>query len=539
MFYQPELDFKLEEVIVYLRKSRSDDPLLSVEDVLSKHETILDKWSINHLSGKVPEENKYREIVSGETIADRPEINNVLKRIESPRIKAILCVEVQRLSRGDLEDAGRLIKLLRYTNTVVITPQKTYDLQNEYDRDLFERELKRGNEFLEYQKKIMGRGRLLSVSQGNYIGSIPPYGYEKTIIMEDKRKCHTLKINEAEADVVRMIFDMYVHKNMGAHRIVDHLNKMGIKPRKAKRWMPETIYDILENDHCAGYVRWNRRKEKNIVDDGEIIKTRPRMSKGDFLLYDGKHEAIISKELFHAAAEKRGKNPHTKSKVKVRNPLAGLLFCHCGKAMSYRTYTKNGVARSAPRLLCDSQTYCKTSSCLFDEVIDMVAKTLQESIDDFEVKIKNNSDANLQEQYENHIQRLKNKLHELEQRELSQWEAQADPDPSNRMPQHIFQKLNEKLLKEKEEVQDALRVAYDSMPKPIDYKERLCTFKKALDALKNPTISAEEKNMLLKSCIDRIEYKREKSVMLTSKGKFGGGANWSSPPIELDIHLRL
>ena len=148
-------NFSPDEIIVYLRKSRADDPLLSVEEVLAKHEAILDEWVERNLSSPIAETNKFREVVSGETIADRPEIQKVLKLIESPKIKAILTVEVQRLSRGDLEDAGRLIKLLRYTNTLVITPTKTYDLIDEYDRDAFERELKRGNEFLEYQKKTL------------------------------------------------------------------------------------------------------------------------------------------------------------------------------------------------------------------------------------------------------------------------------------------------------------------------------------------------------------------------------------------------
>ena len=147
--------FSPDEFLVYLRKSRSDDPLLSVEEVLARHETLLDEWCEKNLGGKVPEENKYREVVSGETIADRPDMQTVLKRIESPKIKGVIIVEVQRLSRGDLEDAGRIIKLFRFTNTLVITPPKTYDLKDEYDRDAFERELKRGNEFLEYQKKAL------------------------------------------------------------------------------------------------------------------------------------------------------------------------------------------------------------------------------------------------------------------------------------------------------------------------------------------------------------------------------------------------
>ena len=153
MYYQPENDFKPEEVLVYLRKSRTDDPTLDVAEILARHETILDEWAEKHLGGKVPEVNKYREVVSGETIDSRPELLNILARIESPATKAILIVECQRLGRPDLEDIGRLSKLFRYTNTLIITPMKTFDLRNEYDREAFERELMRGNEYLEYTKK--------------------------------------------------------------------------------------------------------------------------------------------------------------------------------------------------------------------------------------------------------------------------------------------------------------------------------------------------------------------------------------------------
>jgi DNA invertase Pin-like site-specific DNA recombinase len=332
--YYDFTQFKADEILVYLRKSRTDDPLLTVEEVLAKHETILDEWAEKNLGCKIPEENKFREVVSGETIADRPEVQKVLRLIESPKIKAILIVEVQRLSRGDLEDAGRLIKLLRYTNTLVITPQKTYDLRDEYDRDYFERELKRGNEFLEYQKKIMMRGKLLSISQGNYCQSIPPYGYNKVWVTEGKRKCPILAINEEQANVVRMIFDMYVNEDMGMTNICHRLDDMGIKPPRGARWSAAALKDMLENVHYIGKVKWNWRKTVTIVEDSEIVKTRPKSKIGEYLIYDGKHEAIIPDELFDAAREKQGRNHRAKPKIKVRNALASLLWCHCGYAMS-------------------------------------------------------------------------------------------------------------------------------------------------------------------------------------------------------------
>lgn len=546
--------FKPEEVLVYLRKSRSDDPTLSVEEVLEKHETILDEWSENNLGAKIPEENKFREVVSGETIADRPEIQIMLKKIESPRFKAVLIVEVQRLSRGDLEDAGRLIKLLRYTDTYVITPPKTYDLRDEYDRDMFERELKRGNEFLEYQKKIMNRGRLLSVSQGNFIGTIPPYGYDKTWVMDGKRKCPTLKENKEQADVVRMIFDMYANKDMGVTRICNHLDSLAIKPPKGEYWSPPAMKDMLSNVHYIGKVRWNWRKTVTVVEDGEVLKTRPKTAIGEYLIYDGKHEGIIPEDLFNAVQEKKGRNHRAKAKTKVRNPLAGLLWCRCGRAMSLRTYKNpDGTERSAARLLCDGQTHCKSGSILYDEMIVKVCGILEQCIEDFEIRMKSDEGDSVK-LHARLIKNLEKKMEDLKARELSQWEAQAHPDPSQRMPADIFKILNEKLLKEKEEVQQALCKAYESMPDPVDYEEKASRFKEALETLKNPEADAALKNRLLKQCIERIEYTRAKPERIKSqqtryydkvqkrtrnKSPLNTGGNWTTPEVHLDVKLKV
>lgn len=539
-------DIKPEEIIMYLRKSRADDPLLSVEEVLLKHETILNEWCERYLGEKISEDSKHREIVSGETIADRPEVQKVLKLIESPKIKAILVVEVQRLSRGDLEDAGRLIKLLRYTNTFVITPQKTYDLRDEYDRDAFERELKRGNEFLEYQKKIMNRGRLLSVSQGNYIASIPPYGYNKIWITEGNRKCPTLEENKEQADVVRLIFDLYVNKDMGYQRVCNTLENMKLTPPKGQYWSAAALKDMLSNVHYIGKVKWNWRKTVTIVEDSEIMKTRPKSKIGEYLIYDGKQSAIISEELFNAAQEKMGRNARVAPSKNVRNALASVLYCQCGKAMSLRFYkNKDGSEKCSPRLLCDNQTHCNTGSCLYDELINRVCDILEQCIEDFEIRLEK-GESNSMRLHQNLIKNLEKKLKDLHAKELSQWEAQTDPNNEDKMPKEIFKELNAKLLKEKDEVQQALCNAYESMPEPINYEEKVIKFKEALSALKNPEIDAEEKNRLIKTCIDRIDYKREKPQRLRKKeGEKRGttftttGGHWSNPPIEIDVKLKV
>lgn len=69
---------KVNDLYINLRKSRSDSPDMTVDEVLSKHETILQDFARNELGGEIPENHIFREVVSGETIADRPIMRRVM-----------------------------------------------------------------------------------------------------------------------------------------------------------------------------------------------------------------------------------------------------------------------------------------------------------------------------------------------------------------------------------------------------------------------------------------------------------------------------
>ena len=525
--------FDKSELLEYLRKSRSDDPSLSVEEVLEKHEAILNEYAENHLNGHIPEENIYREIKSSETIDDRPEMLKLLKRIESPKIKGILVVEPQRLTRGDLEDIGRLTKLLRYTNTYVITTQKIYDLRDEDDRDAFERELKRGNDRLEYAKKIMHRGKETSIKQGNYIYRLPPYGYNKTYVQEGRKKCPTLIENPEQANIVRMIFDMYVNKDMGSTSIADYLNDRHIKPMMHDKWSPETIRDMISNVHYIGKTCINKRETVKYVEDQEVLKSRPRTKFEELITYDAKHKGIISEELFYAAQEKRKTRQVPKKKAcKVVNPFAGIFYCAiCGRPMKYRAER----GKYKPRFECVNMKYCGNGSAQAEEIIQRVIDTLKDCIADFEVKLTHD-DAKTLELHNNMIKSLEERLEALNKKELSQWEKYTE----ERMPKEIFDKLNEKVLKEKEEVQEAICTAKNSMPEPVDYGDKIVKFQDALNALQDPDVSAEAKNKYLKSIIKRMEFKRPKPIRLNKEvgAKYGVECTrfgWYNYPFELTI----
>jgi hypothetical protein len=530
------------EVLDYGRKSRTDDPLLSVEEVLDKHDKIIEEYAEKYLGGPIPEENKFREVGSAESLDSRPEILRLLKAIESPAIKAVAVVEVQRLSRGDLEDAGRLIRILRYTNTYVITPMKIYDLRDEYDRDAFERELKRGNEYLEYFKKIQARGKLASVKEGNYVGSVAPYGFDRIEKTDGKKTYHTLIERKDQADVVRMVFNWYCNEDIGTTAICRRLEELGIKTKTGgSRWRSYQIFSMLENVHYIGCVRWNWRKTIKIIEDQEIRKLRPKAKVDEYLIFEGKHDGIISEEVFYAAQEIKGNRHRTKQDLTLKNPFSGIMYCKCGAKMGYNTYRRKGVEYAPPKLVCNNQIHCKSGSVVFDEIYRDVCHTIKDCIQDFQLRIKNNQDDSFK-LHKNLVERLEKKLKELEEKEIKQWEDQYNPDVA--MPQEIFKKLNQKLLSEKEEVQKALAKAKGSMPKQIDYKEEMLKFEDALDALEDPDVDAKTKNQFLKNIIDKIEYERGSTVRITKENskEYGidtsKGLKWYIPPYEIKMKLK-
>ena len=526
-YYAIHNEIAAEEILVYLRKSRSDDPTLTVEEVLQRHQKILEEWVERNLSKAIPQENFFREVVSGEQLDTRPEIMKVLKLIESPKIKAILVVEPQRLSRGDLEDCGRLIKLLRYTDTKVITPTKTYDISDEYDRDSFERELKRGNEYLEYTKKILKRGKIQSVKDGNYLGSVPPYGYEKTFVYDGRKKCPTLKINQKEAEVVRYIFNSYLD-GKGVATICMELAKRGCKARNNGVWERSTIYGILNNVLYAGKVKYGHHKYVHDVQDYEVTTKRKRSD--EYLIADGKHEAIISWETFQLCAEKLKQTQPPKERNKLTNPLASLLYCEeCGCAMVYRN-----DANIQARFFCRRREVHRSGSIYAQKIFDDIAEALEAEIPNFQMRLDENADEEIKRK-EQTIAMLQKRLMDLEQKEVSLWEKYTE----DAMPKEIFDKIKDKITKEKNEVTLSLQEEQQKTIAKVDYAEKIVTFQNAIDALRDKNASTAEQNALLRACISRITFRKEPAKRIEKRNDETNDCGWIQTQPELKIELKV
>lgn len=519
-------DLKGKEIIMYLRKSRSDDPLMTVEEVLQNHEQMLDDWMATQQpkGGQIPEENRYREVVSGETLESRPRVQELLRRIESPDIKAVLVKEPSRLSRGDLQDIGYLVKVLMYTGTLVLTLQGAYDLRNDRDREQFERELMRGNDYLQYQKKILKDGKLLAVKNGCYIGSFPPYGYKKVSYKEGRNTCHTLEPIPEEAEVVKRVFDLY-RQGIGSIRISEILDKEHVPVPVGKNWSYVTINSMLCNIHYLGKVKWNHRPHTHRVAEGEIKKHR--FSAEDYLVFEGRHPAIIDQEAWDAVQAIKGSIPRNKKGTELRNPLSKIMYCTCGTTMKWQQVTNGGKKIGVPRFYCTDPRCKVNGSATVHEVLKEVKQALQDGIEDFEERIEQGTD-NSAEIHQQTVARLEKRLKELQELEVKQW----DEKTRGGMPDHVFERLNSQTVAEIKDITQALCEAKDSAPVHVDLHEKLVTFKAALALLGDPDAPVKEQNAILQACIERIVYSRPRQDRR-------GGNKGNPHPFKLEFTLRV
>lgn len=376
---------------LYVRKSRADAEAEArgEGETLTRHiNALLDLAKRRHLDIT----QIYREIVSGETIAARPVMQQLLSEVEHGLWDGVLVMEVERLARGDTVDQGIVAQTFKFSDTKIITPLKDYDPNNEFDEEYFEFGLFMSRREYKTINRRLQRGRIASVKEGKYIGSVSPYGYLRERLAGDKG--YTLVPLPAEADIVRLIFQLYVkgeeqedgsYKRLGVSRIVRRLNDMRVPPRKSSHWSPATIRDILINPVYIGKVRWNWRKDSKKMVDGRVVISRPRSAIEDCVVVDGKHAPLVDNDTFALAQEYMTQNhPHpVGERNKLQNPLAGLVVCaKCGKKMVRRPYNDRNQADT---LLC-ADTACDNISAALHYVEERILQALHEWLSEYRLK---------------------------------------------------------------------------------------------------------------------------------------------------------
>lgn len=491
---------------IYLRKSRADRELelQGFGETLKRHrDTLIELAKKKNL----PIGEIYEEVVSGDSIAARPQMQRLLNDVSDGKWEGVLVMEIERLARGDTSDQGIVTKTFTYSNTLIITPMKTFNPTDEFDQEYFEFGLYMSRREYKTIKRRLHAGMEASCKEGNYIHHTPPFGY--SIVKNKKSKGYRLEPKPGEAEIVKLIFQWYTkgilkedgsYELLGTARIADKLNsEYSIKPLGGV-WTIPTISTMLRNEHYLGYIVFGKKKRKKVVENGIIVDKWTRNE--SYGLYKGKHPALVSQDTFNLARERLSRNPRRPSKT-ITNPLAGVIKCGiCGRSMYRRPYQKRGQSAS---LICSEKT-CHNVSSAFYLVEDALLTAIKEWIDGYEIKEEANK-------YDTSVLESKTKLLEEQQKQLITYKNQLtkvfeayengiyDSDTFLNRQKTVSESISsteEAIVKLNKEIANEREI--------ISHQEEIIPKAKKILEIYKTSDDVQLKNDLMKSILDKVVY---------------------------------
>lgn len=353
---------------MYLRKSRAD---MEAEargegETLSRHKETLLRVAVNR---GLTVTDVYSELVSGDTIAERPEMQRLLRAVERGDYDAVLCMDIDRLGRGDGADQAAILKTFKYSDTIIITPYKDYNTRREMDEEFLEY-----SQFIarsEYKriKRRMWAGRVASAKEGKWQSPRAPFGYRRVRL--DDARGWTLTPDPSEADAVRSVYAWYASGECGQTTIANRLTDMGFRTLSGKPFTRSAVRGLLSNPVYIGMVRWSYRRKHVDMQNGKEVVTRPKSE--ECIISPGLHPAVIDRSLWDAVQSRLAthSDPHTRYSAETVNPLAGLMRCgECGHMMVLTPeYNRRKVAASYKCTQRGCPTARIDARCVYDSLL--------------------------------------------------------------------------------------------------------------------------------------------------------------------------
>ncbi len=193
------------------------------------------------------------------------------------------------------------------------------------------------------------------VADGGFKGGNAPYGYDLVKSGRFNKRKHELfmlAVNEAEAPVVRIIFEKYVQEGFGAQRIASYLNDLGYRARTGKPWHHATIRGILCNLTYTGVLRCGESRSE-VLPQLQIIEPE---------LYEAAQHIRVSRSKDYEATRTVPRN------IAGNSLLSGNIFCgHCGARLTLTTNGKRYPCKDDPsrivkrvRYICYGKTRKQT-----------------------------------------------------------------------------------------------------------------------------------------------------------------------------------
>ena len=472
------------EYVIYLRKSRADmeKEARGAMETLGKHERRLTAFA---------EEQGYlvadirRELVSGESIQDRHVFQGVMSEVAARRWTGVIVHEVDRLGRGDMMEAGWILSVLRFSGTLVVTPEKTYDPTDRNDLRLLQDKKISSNNELESTKYRFRDGKEQASIDGQHIASMAPFGYRKVVV--DGMK--TLEPSEWAPTVVE------IFEEVAAGTALSSLSMRLIARGVPGKWCNRRIKILVQNPVYKGIIAWNRMVKRVEARDGlALVKRCVRNEKP--IMRKGLHPALVSDELWEEANAMIGKNPKTKPAVKFHNPLAGLLRCaKCGRAMHMSRSKRNYVY-----YIHYKYSECSCARSRYSDVIDAVVAALEEITEDLAIQIDEPGHSGRREAEMADLKKILDSCARRIDRLMVLFEDDAIDIAEFRRRRKV---VDAQIFQAQARLSE-LEAAPDEDP-----REKMATLRSLMSMLADEAVDPADRNIAAKKLIDRVLYAKE------------------------------
>lgn len=326
-------------------------------------------------------DKKYTESVSGKGYKNRTVIQQLLEDARQGAFQVLIVKSVSRLSRN-LVQSRKIAEEIERLGIRLIVPEDNYDSKIDSSKFQYSIMALLAEQESEKLSSRIKMGLRASARDGNFTGSIAPYGSK---INRDLKK---LEIDDEYAPVAKEIFDLYLYEEWGMSKIGNHLMRHKIKtPRAAAgainagtRWHQQTIKSILQNRHYTGALVQQRTCTSNILAESESYKIRNTVDDKDQVIIENAHEPIIDHKQFEAV--------QSLMQLKSRNRSNGnkSLFSHmaicadCGLGMHFKSDRSKTGAYICGGYVKHTKSFCSAHTIQESKLIETILEDVSSMV---------------------------------------------------------------------------------------------------------------------------------------------------------------
>ncbi len=333
------------KVAIYARVSTEHEAQLSaLDNQVQYYDNILSQnpdWELY--------ERYIDEGITGTSTKKRKNFMRMMEDAEAGCFDLIVTREVSRFARNTVDTLQETRKLKKIGVEVYFTEDNIWTFNDE------DGELKltimatlAQNESKKTSQRVKA-GQQISFQNGVFYGTGNIMGYDK--VGKD------MIINEDQANVVRLIFDLFL-QGKGTQTIKYELEKRGIKTATGQNtWYPSQIGKMLKNPFYCGTIVYRKQfvpdylEQKPIKNNGQVEQ----------VIVEGTHTPIISKEDFDKVQKimlTHSREIENNKRVRATVPVSvwsSKLRCECGSRMNRRVYSRRNKEEVMYGYICYNQ----------------------------------------------------------------------------------------------------------------------------------------------------------------------------------------